>query len=383
MKPLYRICLLGSLILISACSKPEQNADRGAATDSLNDPEQTNEVFDVVQVFYATDRAPSGSREPNKFYGNGRHEIQFGICEVSIPEKHRTGELEKPSLWKLEFRENPEKHVVLMSVQPMGGYDFLQRLQSDIEDSSEQEAFVFVHGFNVTFKDAARRTAQIAHDLNFQGAPIMYSWPSKGRSTEYVTDRTTAEWCEPHVAQFIEAVAHESGATRIHLIAHSMGNRLLTRAVRQMVNKPFSGTVPKFNQIILTAPDIDAGVFREQIAPKIVQATDRVTIYASSHDKALLASRAVNGALRLGQGGKYLQQFPNFETIEVIDASDTDTSLFRMGHSYFSDKPSVLTDISKVMHGVSARQRNLLAVKKGAWEIRSVKYAKRKLKLFR
>ncbi len=384
MKLSLKFCLLGSLILFLGCNaKPEQSEDRGAKTESPASPQKINEAFDVVQVYYATDRSPSGSREPNNFYGNGRHDIQFGICEVSIPEKHRTGELEKPTLWKLEFRENPEKHVVLMSVKPMMGNDFLHTLQSDVENANEQEAFIFIHGFNVTFKDAARRTAQIAHDLNFQGAPIMYSWPSKGRPTEYLADRTTAEWCESHVAQFIEAVAHESGAKRIHLIAHSMGNRLLTRAVRQMVNSPFSGTVPKFNQIILTAPDIDAAVFREQIAPKIIQATNRVTIYASSHDKALLASRIANGAPRLGQGGKHLQQFPNYNNIEVIDASDVDTSLFRMGHSYFSDKATVLTDISKVMHGYSTGQRNLLAIKKGTWEIRNVKYAKKKLKLFR
>jgi len=74
----------------------------------------------------------------------------------------------------------------------MTGNDFLHTLQLDVENANEQEAFIFIHGFNVTFKDAARRTAQIAHDLNFQEAPIMYSWPSKGRPTEYVADRTTA-----------------------------------------------------------------------------------------------------------------------------------------------------------------------------------------------
>ncbi len=377
---LYFFCIF---LLCLGCAKPESDRRFDKRTESLSEHHRANKAFDIVQVYYATDRSPSGSQDPNKFYGNGRHKIQFGICEVSIPEKHRTGELEKPSLWKLEFRENPEKHVVLMSVKPMAGYDFLRTLKSDIQNASQQEAFIFIHGFNVTFQDAARRTAQIAHDLNFQGAPIMYSWPSKGRPTEYVADRTTAEWSESHVAQFIEAVAHESGAKRVHLIAHSMGNRLLTRAIRQIVNSPFSGTVPRFNQIILTAPDIDAEVFREQIAPKIVQATDRITIYASSHDKALLASKTVNGAPRLGQGGRHLQQFPEYEKIEVIDASDVDTSLFRMGHSYFSDKATILTDISKVLHGYPTRQRDLLAIKKGAWEIKPAKYAKRKPKFLR
>lgn len=383
MKSLHLISLLCSLFVLSACAKKDgSKAPLGDRRVDENRP-GTKTAYDVVRVFYGTDRAPSGSKNPNKYYGNGRHDIQFGTCNVSIPKEHRTGELEAPSLWKLEFRENPEKHVVLMSVQPMDGIGFIQELKDEIDSAGEKEAFIFVHGFNVTFKDAARRTAQIAHDLNFQGAPIMYSWPSKGRYTDYTTDRTTAEWSESHVAHFVEAVAHESGATKIHLIAHSMGNRLLTRAVRQMVNDPFSGQLPHINQIILTAPDIDADIFREQIASKLVQSADRVTIYASSNDKALLASQAVNGANRLGQGGRNLQLFPKFNTIEVIDASDLDTSLFGMGHSYFSDKPTVLNDISKVLHGISTKQRNLFSIKKGAWEIRNTKQAKRTTKLFR
>ena len=35
---------------------------------------------------------------------------------------------------------------------------------------------MFVHGFNVSFADAARRTAQIAYDLAF-GGPGALSWP--------------------------------------------------------------------------------------------------------------------------------------------------------------------------------------------------------------
>ena len=45
---------------------------------------------------------------------------------------------------------------------------------------------VFIHGFNVPFEDAIYRTAQLAHDLDFDGAPILYSWPSRGTMLGYV-----------------------------------------------------------------------------------------------------------------------------------------------------------------------------------------------------
>jgi hypothetical protein len=36
----------------------------------------------------------------------------------------------------------------------------------------EQEALVFIHGYHVTFDEAARKTAQLNWDLGFRGIPI-------------------------------------------------------------------------------------------------------------------------------------------------------------------------------------------------------------------
>ncbi|MEZ6056688.1 MAG: alpha/beta hydrolase [Planctomycetaceae bacterium] len=55
-----------------------------------------------------------------------------------------------------------------------------------------------------------------------------------------------------------------TGARRIHVIAHSMGNRLVAESIRRLSYYYESGQIPKFNEIILTAPDIDAGRFRKR-----------------------------------------------------------------------------------------------------------------------
>jgi esterase/lipase superfamily enzyme len=46
-------------------------------------------------------------------------------------------------------------------------------------------ALVVVHGYNNSLEDAARRAAQVAHDIGFQGIPAFYSWPSEGRREVY------------------------------------------------------------------------------------------------------------------------------------------------------------------------------------------------------
>ncbi|QDV20115.1 hypothetical protein Pan153_47860 [Gimesia panareensis] len=348
------------------------------------------EKHETIRVFYGTDRNLTGSSKPKEFFGTKRSTLSLGFCDVSIPKDHQPGELESPSIWKLEFRENPDKHVVLKAVTPSSGTHFLTELRKTIEDSIETEktsdgiirrggeAFIFIHGFNNSFEDAARRTAQIAYDLKFKGAPLMYSWPSQESSSiwAYKEDERTAQWCEENVTLFVEAIAHESGARKIHLIAHSMGNRVLSRALKNISQKLelTHQDQPLFNEVILTAPDIDAQVFKDSIAPHIVQTADRFTIYSSSEDLALKASRVVNSFWhqRLGEGGSYLTVFPKYKKINVVDASDIDTNLFALGHSYHADSPTVLSDVRLVFQGIPVNRRNLRSLLQDlAWKFQS------------
>ena len=63
----------------------------------------------------------------------------------------------------------------------------------------KDHALVFVHGFNTTFDNALFRTAQIAYDLKFDGAPFVYSWPSQGQVgfQDYSYDRESTGQAEP------------------------------------------------------------------------------------------------------------------------------------------------------------------------------------------
>lgn len=288
-------------------------------------------------------------------YGNQRGTLEYGTCKVSIPKEHKVGQLEAPSIFRLEFRETPERHVVLMGVEPLESGVFFGALKARVEESEAKSAFVFVHGFNVTFEDAARRTAQIAYDLKFDGAPIFYSWPSQGGLFKYTIDETNVMWTVPHLREFLTDVAGRTGARRIHLVAHSMGNRALTSALRDLSFLP-EDRRPRFKEVVLTAPDIDAEVFRKDIAPYIVQTADRVTLYASSNDTALAYSKTVHGYPRAGDSGRELLVLPDVETVDV---SEVDTSL--LGHSYYGSNETVLADLIEVLHkSLPAQQRRWL-----------------------
>jgi esterase/lipase superfamily enzyme len=156
--------------------------------------------YTVIPVFYGTDRAHEAMAGPAPSYGPERGELTYGVAEVSVPDDHRMGEIERPRWWKLQFRADPAKHVVVQSVQEVPPSEFEARARHTLERGSKREVLLFVHGFNVGFEDAVARTAQIAYDLHFDGLAILYSWPSEGSVAKYTTDEGNVAWSRPRFA---------------------------------------------------------------------------------------------------------------------------------------------------------------------------------------
>jgi esterase/lipase superfamily enzyme len=314
--------------------------------------------FAVVRVFYATDRTQTGSKEPSKKFGPEQGDLTYGSCEVSIPRDHRMGELESPSIWKLEFRPDPEKHVVLLSAESQNVLDFYGEVRHRVDQSTDKKAFVFVHGYNVGFEEAARRTAQISYDLSFDGAPIFFSWPSQGNLAGYRDDETNVAWAEKDLKLFLSDLAERTSARTVYLIAHSMGNRALTGAFLSLLESKQDLASAVFKEIILAAPDIDAEVFKKDIAPRLIASKSHVTLYASSKDLALDASRKFHkNEPRAGDSGHGLVVLKGLDT---IDATNVDVSL--LGHSYYADNASMLSDIYYLFkYGIPAHDRFRLA----------------------
>jgi esterase/lipase superfamily enzyme len=278
-------------------------------------------------------------------YGTRRRDaLAFGRFDVSIPKDHRLSHIERPSIWRLDFSEDPNKHFVIDGRKAESEQEFYRELTKVVRSSAKKDAFVFIHGFNVTFEDAIYRTAQLAYDLEFSGAAILYSWPSNGRVLDYAADLNNNDWTVPHLKVFLESVVKRTGAKTVHLIAHSMGNRLLSNALAQLATTRGEPSRPHFKQVILTAPDIDAEIFRA-LANSMAGTADRITLYASANDKALRISKTINGHYRrAGDASGAVLVIPG---VDSVDASAVDTDL--IGHVYYGDNRSVLTDIFSLL----------------------------------
>jgi esterase/lipase superfamily enzyme len=310
----------------------------------------------AVTVLYGTDRNVEDPLAlPADVYGGEQGDVSYGVCEVTIPADHRQGVLESPlTVFGFRLAQDPDKHLVLTRVKQYPSRRFFELLSSEAKERGvagrKRQLLVFVHGFRNTFEDAARRTAQLAHDLHYDGIPIFWSWPSGGNLALYMHDETNVRYTEDHFEQFLRDIAKSSEADTIHLVAHSMGNQCLTEVLRRLDS--VNAVPASVREVVLAAPDIDAATFRRDIAPKIVGPSRRVTLYASSRDIALQASRRLHGGARAGDSGGGIVIVPPMET---IDATSVDTSLD--GHAYIADNSSVLSDLFNLLRGEAPAHR--------------------------
>jgi esterase/lipase superfamily enzyme len=312
---------------------------------------------DVVEVttYFATNRGKSGRSEPESVYDASVGALSYGRALVTIPTTHTPGSLELPSIWRLELTPDPSKHFILKSVTPLDPVGARAEMVKRLEAATSKALMVFVHGYNVSFAETAMRTAQLAHDLNFPGLPFFFSWPSAAQVTGYLRDVETAQLSEDAFDKVLDDLSGLAD-TDIYLIAHSMGSRIVSQVLKSRVDR---GKAPaRLSELLLAAPDINADLFRTVIAPRLqaMQGT-QTTVYASSSDLALMASKAVHGYARVGETAGGVFVFPGLET---IDASRATLSVRAFGHSYLTDSATVLKDIQSILRQkLKARQRGL------------------------
>lgn len=306
----------------------------------------TPQVLDTVNVFYATDREPKESGRDGSTVGYSNRlapvsKLAYGLCTVSIPENHKTGRLETPSIWRFQIHEDPKKHFTLQECSSRTPAAFFTELSQIIAKGEKKTAFVFIHGYNVSFDAAVKRTAQLSRDMRFPGAPILYSWASAAAKKLYSKDEETVALTVDRLAGFLKRLSETSGATEIHLIAHSMGNRALINALKAF-QTPSAAAKP-FKQVVLTAPDVPRQDAEVLIAAANANA-ERITLYASSKDRALLLSRGLHDNRRLG----YVYDYPYvISGLDSIDASSVETDF--LGHSFFAATRTVLGDLSALV----------------------------------
>jgi esterase/lipase superfamily enzyme len=297
-----------------------------------------------VPVYFGTNRKPLQVEEGTASFANDRDEsaspVHLGIALVNIPKSHVFGQTGQGWLHRILTGTNDEISVVKIDL--LQQEEFIESLstQIGIKENSAQTILLYIHGYRNSFEDACIRAAQIGWDLKHQGPIAIFSWPSRNSIFSYWGDEATIEASYAYIRGFVRMLLEQTGAQRINIIAHSMGNRALADLIEKDSAALAGGRI---GQIILAAPDMDKDRFQE-VAKLYPLISKRTTLYVSHRDLVVRISEFLHaGFARVGYA-------PPVTTAAYMDTVDvTQIDLDGLGHGYIADAEPVLYDMKALL----------------------------------
>ena len=298
----------------------------------------------LVRVWFATNRLPIKINNIDQDFDTDESAdaLTYGVCNVFIPKSHKPGSV-GTTWWRRWIRLEEDDTLTIHSAHALPKDAFWQGFKNKLETwwkPGERNAFALIHGFNVSFEEAAVRAAQIGYDLKLPGEMAFYSWPSRGNVTDYPKDEASIGASVKHIAQFLHELSENSGAERVHLFVHSMGNRGFIGALERLLATGFPEL--RLGQVFFCAPDEDVATFKDKTSTFPHQFENR-TLYVSGDDKAVALSSWLHGADRVGVVPP-MHHYSDIETIEVDGFG-----ILELGHGYFASAEPLIKDIREAI----------------------------------
>ncbi len=314
-------------------------ADGAGAPEGAPAPQQA-----PVEIVFVTDRERSEGGSAEDRFGDGRGAWRQGYCRVRFSPIPGLSQLSELTPFYLPSETRDVEEVVEIDEQAL--WETVAAA-----DAAGQRLVLMTHGYNMSFGKACRRAATLQRVLGDDGRILLFSWPSDAAILNYARDEADNAWSVLHMQRLIDALVQRLGRGNLQVFAHSLGARGIVEALLRM--ECDAAPSPLIDQLVLVAPDIDAGTFREQF-PRLSPLASAITVYASDGDKPLRLSREVHGYPRLGEAGEHITVLDAMETIDVSLAPASEVS----GHLYHQYSPVAMEDMrTLLLTGSPARER--------------------------
>lgn len=295
-----------------------------------------------IPVFYVTDRVHASS-DAGALFGATRNEkgLAYGRVETSIAEIGAMRTSFIPGTKRMNAKSIRASGQIGNN-EPLTQealFRSVSELRSKLPPNAPLRVLLFVHGYNVTFDEAAIAAAKLASSMQVPLVPVFFSWPSQGHATGYWHDEDTIPGSTLQFISFFTNLL-SGPEDEIVVVCHSMGSRIVTRTFGELSRRGVS--TEKLKKVAFAAADIGVDEFSQEwpSLEKLSQA--QWTLYASSGDYALRLSKVVHAYKRIGESD---QGFSFFSGMDTIDASNTTTFFKTLGHSYVTGSPVVGADI--------------------------------------
>ena len=337
-KGIRLILLLILGFTISACTHREQ------AIIGVQNPDVPAEEIAGTKthdIYVLTTRQPSA--DPSLMFSDQRGDLSYARVIVTLPPDHKRGQVERPK----RLPPDPQKDMTVIDpVRFSGERQFVTDINKAIRAAPDEEdsILVFVHGYNTTFTDAVVRLGQFVEDSGFDGVPVLFTWASAGKLTDYVYDLNSALAARSALIEGSDTLIG-TNAKAINLVAHSMGNFLSVEAMKQARIQNRFDSSGKLRNIILASADIDVDVFAEQMS--VFDPSERkFYVLISEDDKALSVSRFLaRGVNRVGDADVATLDALGVTVIDLTKVEDTNST----NHTKFADSPQAVQILGNEM----------------------------------
>jgi esterase/lipase superfamily enzyme len=307
----------------------------------------------TYRFFFVTNRAvgdPDGDLG-GRFGREREPRLKYGAFDTRIEQSLGLGMLINPTQW---FQD---EEIRIEEVRHLERAAFVAELNEQVRASPRGSLLVVVHGFREQFPSALRKTAFVGHVLDINSPVLLFDWPgNQGSSPQgYLRARAVAEASGAELAATLQFILDEIDPERLWLFANSMGAQVVADAFSLFYQDPgLADAEREFEDVVLTAPDVDHDAFDERFKEEIKALTDELTVYVSSNDRALVLSRILNRTPRRGESTLSPDQLeeavriaeliePGEEGITLVDVTPVNRT--RNFHSFSLETPEFFDDL--------------------------------------
>lgn len=274
--PRLLLSILPALMLAGCSLQPPNPAPM--VQDCANVPVSAPQAEGMQQSFFFSTAIPDCSegtfklaeyRHPDRTYGSGQYELIEGDAQPPVLSKHA-------------------EEAWLAGVE-----------QALAAPAADRRLLIFIHGYATGFEEAHKDAAEVRALAGDDVPLVVIHWPSRNRASDYLLDGASLRWAQDDITALVGRLTAMSDD--ITLVSHSMGARALANAVLTLERDP-AARPETIRRIALASPDFDRheALRLNGTIDQLLARERQVLVYASQRDRALQASRTVNGYARLG-----------------------------------------------------------------------------------
>ena len=346
-----------------------------AGKDAFSNDEVSLPNFRIAKCNFEGYKEPTTEQAKKKNY-KGRNILDYKI----LSEPQKTGYQEVLEVLRKEKKLGNSK----LTSANLGGtqrmfYDLYKEMSAT---KQRNDVLIFIHGYAYDFDEELRAILDLKKMyIDNKNSPVNHilfiSWPASSTvfPLTYFDDKAASINSGNSLlrlfyfyTQFIKDIFSDKDLVpcnqRIHIMAHSMGNRLLQSMLYSLKTENIMRVI---DQVVLLSADVSFRVFEESEDSfiKLPKLANRVTVYVNKKDAVLAISQFSKNILspRLGKMGP--SGISNMkDVISIIDCTEAKNDLktsfkFQVGnHWNYLSSSTVQTDIIAILNDTD---QNLIA----------------------